>query len=123
MTIGFNYQGGMQPLDCQRLSNSAVTRIGDAVGNDATTLAGFSFANDSASTRSCTLYWFDGAAENLIWRKSVAAGDTALVSEMPIKLRRGHEIRVKGDADVWVSLLFSFSPPNSVVEGNRVSIR
>lgn len=123
MTVSFNYQGGIQALDCQRLLNATTVRVGDAVGNDYALLIAFCFANDSAAAKTCSLFWFDGSAEHLIWKKSIPQNDSLLISDLPIKLRRGHEIRAKADADVCVSLLYSFSPPAGVVEGNSVSFR
>jgi hypothetical protein len=32
-----------------------------------------------------------------------------MVADLPIRLRKGNEIRVKGDADVWVTLIYSFN--------------
>ncbi|MGO7087746.1 hypothetical protein AB9E14_06315 [Rhizobium leguminosarum] len=111
MSVTLNYPGGISQPDSIRLTDTAVTRIGDAAVNDSLTVSAFAIANDGAAAKTVTLYWYDGSTQFLIWKKSVAQNDTAMVADLPIRLRKGNEIRVKGDADVWVTLIYSFNVP------------
>ncbi|MGO6740473.1 hypothetical protein ACC732_28485 [Rhizobium ruizarguesonis] len=113
MSVTLNYPGGISQPDSIRLTDTAVTQIGDAAVNDSLTLSAFAIANDGAAAKTVTLYWYDGSTQFLIWKKSVAQNDTAMVADLPIRLRKGNEIRVKGDADVWVTLIYSFNFPSA----------
>ncbi|MBB2840197.1 UNVERIFIED_ORG: hypothetical protein GGE64_003964 [Rhizobium etli] len=88
-----------------------MTQIGDAVENDAMMLSAFAIANAGAAAKAVALYWYDGSSQVLIWKRSIAQSDTAIVADLPIRLRKGNEIRVQGDADVWVTLIYSFNVP------------
>jgi hypothetical protein len=113
MALNLNYAGGLNAPVCQRLENTSTTRIGDAAVNDTLTLSGFSIANDAAAAKMVSLWWFDGTNEKLIWKKSIAQDDTAVVADVAIRLRKGNEIRVKGDVNVHVTLIHSFNVPYS----------
>lgn len=109
MAMSFYYQGGLQQPVCEKLTSTSKTRVGDAAQNHALTLAGFTVANAAAAAKVVSFYWFDGSDEHLIWRKSVDQDDTAVVTDISIRLRKGEEIRVEGDADVHVMLIYSFN--------------
>ncbi|MGR9312151.1 hypothetical protein ACU8MX_22370 [Rhizobium leguminosarum] len=127
MSVTLNYAGSVTQPDSIRLSDTAVTQIGDAAVNDTLTLSAFAIANDGAAAKTVTLYWYDGSTQFLIWKMSVAQNDTAIVADLPIRLRKGNEIRVKGDADVWVTLIYSFnvpfSAPTQLTAGQQNSFR
>lgn len=109
MAMSFYYQGGLQKPVCQKLISTSKTLIGDAAPNNALTLAGFTIANAAAAAKIVSVYWFDGTDEYLIWRKSIDQDDTAVVTDISIRLRKAEEIRIQGDADVHVMLIYSFS--------------
>jgi hypothetical protein len=109
MSVTLNYPGGVSQPVSVRLADTAVTQIGDTAVNDTLTLSAFAIANDAAAAKTVALYWYDGSSQFLIWKKSIAQNDTAMVADLPIRLRKGNEIRVKGDADVWVTLIHSFN--------------
>ncbi|MFF0947465.1 hypothetical protein ACFYE9_07285 [Rhizobium leguminosarum] len=111
MSVTLNYPGGVSQPVSVRLTDTAVTLIGDAAVNDTLIVSAFAIANDAAAAKTVALYWYDGSSQLLIWKRSVAQNDTALVADLPIRLRKGNEIRVKGDADVWVTLIPSFNFP------------
>ncbi|MBY5484423.1 hypothetical protein E0H36_08515 [Rhizobium leguminosarum bv. viciae] len=113
MSVTLNYAGSVTQPDSVRLTDTAVTQIGDAAVNDTLTLSAFAIANDAAAAKTVALYWYDGSSQFLIWKKSIAQNDTAMVADLPIRLRKGNEIRVKGDADVWVTLIYSFNFPSA----------
>lgn len=108
MSIQGNFTGNVQVPVSQELANTSTTKIGDTMTDDSLTLAGFVIANDSAGAVVTSLFWYDArtTTERLVWKKSVAANDTAIVSDMPLWLRNGDEIRAKGAADVHVTLIY-----------------
>jgi hypothetical protein len=53
------------------------------------------------------------ATERLIWRKSVAANDTTIESNLPLRLWPADEIRAKGANTVTVTLTMTMNLVNS----------
>lgn len=111
MSIQGNFAGNVQVPVSQELANGTTTKIGDTRDDDSLTLAGFVIANDSGGAVVTSVYWYDFATttERLVWKKSVAQNDTEIVSDMPLWLRTGDEIRVKAAADVHVTLIYMFN--------------
>ena len=108
MSVTGNYSGNVYIPICQKLTNTTTTLIGAAMGDDSLTLASFAIANDTAGAIVVSLFWYDFAntTERLVWKKSVPANDTVTVSDIPLRLREDDEIRVKGDNNINVSLIF-----------------
>lgn len=108
MSVQGTYVGNVYPPICQTLAGTTTTLIDAAMPNNAFTLASFAICNATGGAVTTDLYWYDisTTTEHLVWQKSVAANSTELVSDIPLRLRRGDEIRVKGAASVRVTLIF-----------------
>lgn len=108
MSVTGNYAGNVYLPVCQKLTNTSTTLIGGFMDDDSLTLASWAIANDTAGAIITYLYWYDLAntTERIIWKKSVPANDTLTVSDIPLRLRAGDEIRVKGDNNINVTLIF-----------------
>jgi len=108
MSIAGNYTGNVYPPITQTLAGSTTTLIDSAMPNSSYTLGSFAICNATAGAVTTDLYWYNFATttEHMIWQKSVAANSTEIVSDIPLRLLRGDEIRVKGAANVRVTLIF-----------------
>lgn len=108
MSVTGNYTGNVQVPISQTLANTTKIIVGAAMADDTLTLASFSFCNDNAASVVMQLYWYDFAntTEHLIWQKSVATDTTEIVSDLPLRLREGDEIRVVGNSSVYVTLIY-----------------
>lgn len=117
MAFTMDYGGMIETPVCQHLTNTSKTVIGSTYANDASTLSAVAIANAAGAAKTVSVYWYNGSTESLIWRKSIAQNDSALLTDLPIRLRKGHEIRVAGDADVHVTLIHSFALPYAQSQG------
>ncbi|PDT47331.1 hypothetical protein CO661_14205 [Sinorhizobium fredii] len=108
MSVQGTYVGNVYPPISQTLAGTSVTLIDAAMPDNTFTLASFVICNATAGAVVTELYWYEASTttQRLIWQKSVAANDTVIVSDMPLRLLRSDEIRVKGAADVRVTLIF-----------------
>lgn len=108
MSVQGNYVGNVYPPITQTLANSSTTVIDAGMPDHTFTLATFAICNATAGAVVTDLYWYNlaTATESLVWQKSVPANDTVIISDMPLRLLRGDEIRVKGAANVRVTLIF-----------------
>lgn len=105
MSVVANYIGSLQkPVYSASLTGTAATVYTVPDGNKSQTLAAYSFANVSGGAVVCELYHYDGSTAWLIWVGSVADDVTAIVTDNPVRLRPGDEIRAKGASGVTVKL-------------------
>lgn len=84
--------------------NLAGTSLTDLVtaADDSITSASISFANDTAGSVTCYVYWYQSrtATDFMIWVGAVAAKTTVTVSDIPIRLAEGDKIKVIGAANI-----------------------
>lgn len=108
MSVAGNYAGNLEIPVTQTIANTTKIKVGDTMSDDSLTLASFAFCNDNGGAIVCQLYWYRAATttESLVWQKSVANDDTTVVSDLPLRLRDGDEIRVVADANVRVTLVY-----------------
>lgn len=112
MSVDANYFGNAQRLVCQNLSGTATTKIGATADDSSLVLAGIWLCNASGSSITATVYWYDSATstEHMIWRGDVAdkvtVGGSFSTLPGPISLRNGDEIRVSGNTNLHVTLLY-----------------
>jgi hypothetical protein len=108
MSVTGNYQGNVYPPIAQTLTGTTTTLIDAAMPNSSFTLASFAICNATGGAVTCELYWYNFATttEHLVWQKSVAANSTEIVSDRPLRLLEGDEIRAKGANNVRVTLIF-----------------
>lgn len=108
MSVNGNYAGNVYPPIAQTLANSSTTLIDAAVPDNTYTLGAWVICNPTGSPVTTDLYWYNlsSTTESMVWQKQVPANDTVIVSDMPLRLLRGDEIRVKGAANVRVTLIF-----------------
>ena len=111
--ISGNYQGKLELPVHQVIANTTTVKIGSTIPDRSFILAGFVFANNNAGSQVCQLFWYDFSTttERLIFKKTIAAADTWVESNMPIRLFTGDEIRAKADSAVNVKLLYMTSIP------------
>lgn len=116
MSVNANYNGGIQSLVCQTLAGATTTKIGLTATDSSLVLASWSVTNDTAGTVNAYLYWYSAATstESLVWQKAIVTKDTAVESNIPIRLRTGDEIRVKAASTMTVSLVYSLNFPNGI---------
>mgnify|MGYP005757263111 CR=1 FL=1 len=105
MSVNANYSGNVQKPVHKVLSGTSAETIGSAAANDTETVSSWSIVNPTAGSVNCALYWNDGTTDNLVWRKAVAANSTEVESNLPIRLRSGHSIKVAAASTVTVTLV------------------
>lgn len=108
MSVAGNYAGNVEIPVCQAIANTTKIKVGDTMTDDTLTLASFAFCNDHHSAVVCKLYWYRASTttESLVWQKSVASDTTEIVSDLPLRLRDGDEIRVVADSGMYVTLIY-----------------
>lgn len=108
MSVTGFYTGNVEIPVCQTLAGTSTTKIGDAADNDTLTLASAAFCNDNGSNQVCQLFWYDASTttERLIWQGSVTNDETKVLDNLPIRLRKGDEIRAKAANAVYVTLVY-----------------
>lgn len=108
MSVHGNYAGNVEQPVSQALTGTSLTDIGDAAGKMVKALASFAFANPTGGAVDCSLYWYEAATatDRLIWFKTVATKDTAIVSDLPIRLKEGDKIKAIGANTVRVTLFY-----------------
>ncbi|WP_019567362.1 hypothetical protein [Agrobacterium sp. 10MFCol1.1] len=106
MSVNASYSGNIRKPVCTALAGASKTLIGDVADDRTNTLASWSFVNPTGSAVNCELYWNDGTTDRLIWRKSVAANDTQVESNLPVRLDAGNSIKAVGAASVTVTLIY-----------------
>lgn len=115
MSVNANYGGNIAKPVHLVLAGAAVTLVGDAMTDNSMTLSSWAFCNTTGGAVTCNLYWYDAstATLRLIWRKSVAANDTAVESNLPLRLFPGDEIRGEGAANVAITLTMTMNLVNA----------
>lgn len=119
MSIQGNYAGNViQPVNVN-LAGTSLTDIGSAASKTPTIISSFAIANTTGVGVDCSIYWFEAstATDFLVWFKTVAAKDTAVISDVPIRLREGDKIKAIGAANVRVTLF-----PLELIPLNRPTI-
>ena len=112
MTVSANYAGNLASPQVRTLGGTSTETVLTATDNTMT-VASWSFFNTTGGSVNCSLYWFDGTTERPIWGKPVATLDTQVESDIPLRIRTGHQIRAKGANGVAVTLAVSLSSQNS----------
>lgn len=89
------YTGQLEIASTVSLATTGVTTIFTG-GDGLKTLAATSVINTSASAVVVSLYFYDGTANQIFWRKSVGANDTEIVDQVPRTIRgASQEIRAQ----------------------------
>ncbi|MES5044081.1 hypothetical protein ABVB72_02235 [Rhizobium nepotum] len=83
--------------------------VGSVAEDRTQIVAGWSFVNPTGGAVTCDLYWNDGTADRLVWRKSVAANDTQVESNLPIRLEAGNSIKAIGASGIIVNLIYALA--------------
>jgi hypothetical protein len=105
MSVVANYIGSVQkPVYSASLSGVASTVYTVPASNKSLTLASFSFANSGGSSEQCELYHYDGTTAWLVWIGNITNHSTEIVTDTPVRLRPGDEIRAVGDTGVTLKL-------------------
>lgn len=106
MSVQGNYAGNLLQPVTVNLAGTSLTDVGTATGNMPTVVSSFAFANPTAGTVDCSLYWYEAATatDYLLWMKAITTETTEIVADMPIRLRAGDKIKAVGAADVRVTL-------------------
>lgn len=115
MSVNANYSGNVVEPVHVVLTNTSTTIVGTAMTDNSMTLASWAFCNPSGASVDCGLYLYDFSAttERLVWQKPVPAKDTAVESNLPLRLWPGDEIRAKGANTVTVTLTMTMNLVNS----------
>ncbi len=106
MTVQATYIGNVnQPVNVS-LAGTSSTNIFTATDNTIT-VASWAFANTTAGAVTCSITWYSAqnATDYLIWVGSVPATTTAIVSDTPIRMRKGDIIKAVGAAGVRITLI------------------
>lgn len=101
MSVLGTYVGNVAQPVSLALSGSSLTDLVTAT-DDSLTTSSISFANDSAGSVTCYVYWYQAstATDFIIWVGAVATKTTVTVSDIPIRLRNGDKVKVIGAASV-----------------------
>lgn len=57
------------------------------------TLLGFGIVNDHSSAITVSVHWFDGTSSHLIWKGSVAANSTEIITDIPKPFDNGDKLQ------------------------------
>lgn len=106
MSVLGTYVGNVAEAVSVALSGTGKTDIVTAT-DDSLTAASVSFANDTAGTVNCYVYWYQArtSTEFLIWVGQVLTKTTDGPTDIPIRLRDGDKIRAIGAASVSVTVI------------------
>jgi hypothetical protein len=101
MAVLGTYVGNVAIPVSLNLSGTSITDLFTA-SDESTTAASISFANDTAGSVNCYVYWYQAstATDFMIWVGAVATKTTVTVSDIPIRMRDGDKIKVIGAANV-----------------------
>lgn len=111
MTVNANYSGNVEKSVHAVLSATTATAVGSAALDNSKTLSGWSFANTSAGAIVCKMIHTQGGTDYTVWVKSVAADDTAVESNVPVRLLTGDSVKVVGDTGITVTLTYTANYP------------
>ena len=115
MSVNTNYGGNIQKPVHLVLAGTSTTLVGAAMTDNSMSLSSWAFCNPTGGAVTCDLFWYDASTttERLIWRKSVATNDTAVESNLPLRLWPSDEIRAKGANTVTVTLTMTMNLVNA----------
>ena len=101
MSVLGTYVGNLTQPVSVALAGTSKTDVVVAT-DDSLTTASMSFANDSAGSVNCYIYWYEARTTTdwLIWVGPVPSKQTVTVSDQPIRLREGDKVKVIGAASV-----------------------
>lgn len=111
MTVNANYTGDIRKPVSLALTGTSKTAVGSVATDRTVTVAAWSFVNPTGASVNCELYWNDGTTDWLVWRKAVAANDTSVESNLPIRLEAGASIKAVGANTVTVTLIYAQAYP------------
>lgn len=115
MSVNGNYSGGMPRPKPIRLTTTNQTDI--VTGYDkGDVLAAFSLANETGLAVVVDCHYYDGTTNFLVFRRSVPATDTVIVSEIPIRFYSGDKFKVTASTGnaITVTPIIIRSHPNEV---------
>ena len=92
MSVSGNYSGGVARPIPVRLTSTSATDIVTATDRS-DVVSSFSLANETGSAVVVALHYYDGATDFLIFRRSIPATDTVIVSDLPIRLYPGDKFK------------------------------
>lgn len=101
MSVSGNYAGGLENTTPVTLTDGTQTNIYTA-NNRFMVLSSFALVNTTGSAITATCYHYDGSANNVVYKTSVAANDTVIVSEIPRRMREGDIFKVTAAANLVV---------------------
>lgn len=115
MSVNANYGGNIAKPVHIVLAGTTTTLVGTAMTDNSMSLSSWAFCNPTGGAVTCDLYWYEAltATEHLVWRKSVAANDTTIESNLPLRLWPSDEIRAKGANTVTVTLTMTMNLVNA----------
>jgi hypothetical protein len=92
MSVSGNYAGGVERPLPTRLTGTGATDV--VTANDSSgVVSSFSLANETGSDVVVAVHYFDGTTDFLIFRRSVPATDTIIISDLPIRLYGGDKLK------------------------------
>lgn len=93
MSVSGNYIGGVARPFPARLTTTNATDIVVATDHSEI-IASFSLANETGSAVVAACHYYDGTTDFLVFRRSVPANDTVIVSDIPLRLYSGDKFKV-----------------------------
>lgn len=111
MAINGNYAGNVEKSEHYVFTGTTATTVGGTAENATRTLAGFAFANDTAAAVQCKLIHRQGGADFIVWTRSVAANDTQVADNVPVRLQSGDILKAVAGAGVVLTLTFIAAYP------------
>lgn len=111
MSVNSNIQGGLNQPIALRLTGTSNTDLFEAT-DDNTSIISMSIANETGSAATISVFWYSAASTTsyLVFRSSIAANGTTIVTDIPIRLRNGDKITATADTGnaLTVSLISLF---------------
>jgi hypothetical protein len=86
--------GGLQGITPVVLSTTDLTDVFEAK-SDEIIFAGFGLVNDTGSAVDVSVYTYNGTTDFLYWKGSVAANSPEKETDLPVKFRMGHKVKVQ----------------------------
>ncbi len=93
MSATFVYAGGSERPNPKRLTTTGQTVVYTAADRDVT-VATIGLANETASAVVVDVYWKNGTTSFLVWRGSVAASGSSMITDLPMRMYVGDTVEV-----------------------------
>jgi hypothetical protein len=93
MSVSGNYSGGIVRPIPVRLTTTNATDIVTAT-DSSDVISSFSLANETGSAVVVDCHYNNGSTDFLVFRRSVPATDTVIISDLPIRLYSGDKFKV-----------------------------